>query len=192
MSYCNVAARLPEHAAYHEAEYGFPLRSDAGLFERLVLEINQAGLSWSTILRKRDNFRRAFHNFDIDKVAAYGKRDEARLLGDPSIVRNARKVQAAVENARRLVAIRATHGSFATWLDAHHPRSRDQWVRLFKKTFVFTGGEITGEFLLSTGYLPGAHHRGCPVYRQVLRAGPPWAATRRNVRRGPRARAAKA
>lgn len=190
MSYCNVAARLPEHAAYHEAEYGFPLRSDSALFERLVLEINQAGLSWSTILRKRDNFHRAFDNFDIDKVASYGKRDKTRLLANPGIVRNARKVEAAVENARRIIAIRATHGSFAAWLDAHHPRSREQWVRLFKKTFVFTGGEITGEFLLSTGYLPGAHRRGCPIYRRVLSAGPPWATTRRNARL--RARAARA
>jgi DNA-3-methyladenine glycosylase I len=83
-------------------------------------------------------------------------------------------VEAAVENAKRILALRKTHGSFADWLDAHHPRDKAEWVRLFRKTFVFTGGEITGSFLLSTGYLAGAHEESCPVYGRIVKAAPPW------------------
>ncbi|HEU4400707.1 MAG TPA: DNA-3-methyladenine glycosylase I [Candidatus Polarisedimenticolia bacterium] len=180
MSYCAVAPGHPFHGPYHEKEYGFPLRGDAALFERLVLEINQAGLSWLTILMKRENFRAAYEGFEIDRVAAYGRRERARLLRDAGIIRNRLKVDAAIENARRLRALRESHGSFAAWLDAHHPLPKAEWVALFKKTFRFTGGEITGEFLLSTGYLPGAHLKSCPVYARILRLGPPW-------RRGDRA-----
>ena len=173
--YCDVAPGHPYHGPYHDLEYGFPITDDAALFERLVLEINQAGLSWLTILKKRDGFRAAFDGFDIDTVAAYGEAERARLLADTSIIRNRLKVDAVIENARRLVAIRAEHGSFAAWLDAHHPLSKDEWVRLFKRTFRFTGGEIVGEFLMSTGYLPGAHRERCPVHARVLAAGPAWA-----------------
>ncbi|MGD9744491.1 MAG: DNA-3-methyladenine glycosylase I, partial [Dongiaceae bacterium] len=157
MSYCDAAPGHPFHGPYHEAEYGFPLKGDAALFERLVLEINQAGLSWLTILKKRDAFRAAYAGFDIDKVAAFKAKDRNRLLKDAGIIRNRLKVEAAIENARRLQAIRESHGSFAGWLDAHHPLPKEQWVKLFKQTFRFTGGEIVGEFLMSTGYLPGAH-----------------------------------
>jgi DNA-3-methyladenine glycosylase I len=175
-TYCHAALGHELHGPYHDREYGFPLRGDDLLFERLVLEINQAGLSWLTILKKRDGFRRAYDGFALDKVAAYGEEDRARLLADPGIIRNRLKVDAAIENARRILAIRDQADSFADWLDAHHPRDRGDWVKLFKKTFRFTGGEITGEFLLSTGYLPGAHHPDCPVYERVLALGPPWAA----------------
>lgn len=142
-----------------------------------MLEINQAGLSWLTILKKREGFRSAYDGFDIERVASYGEADRARLLQDPGIIRNRLKVGAAIENARRLLALRESHGSFAAWLDAHHPLPRAEWQKLFRKTFVFTGGEIVGEFLLSTGYLPGAHHAGCPVLARVRAAGAPWAAT---------------
>jgi DNA-3-methyladenine glycosylase I len=175
MNYCAVAPGHPFHGPYHESEYGFPLRDDAALFERLVLEINQAGLSWLTILKKKESFRAAYEGFDPARVAAYGRRERARLLRDAGIIRNRLKVDAAIENARRVLALRGSHGSFAGWLDAHHPLPRPEWVKLFKKTFRFTGGEITGEFLLSTGYLPGAHVPSCPVYARVLAAGPPWA-----------------
>jgi len=174
VSYCKIAPGHPYHGPYHEREYGFPLRDDAALFERLALEINQAGLSWLTILKKRENFRAAFDRFDVDRVAAYGRRDRARLLRDATIIRNRLKIDAVIENARRLKAILESHGSFAAWLDAHHPRPKAAWVKLFKETFRFTGGEITGEFLLSTGYLPGAHVPTCPVYRTILRLDPPW------------------
>lgn len=175
MSYCAAAPGHPFHGPYHDTEYGFPLRGDDELFERLVLEINQAGLSWLTILKKRESFRAAFHGFDVDTVAAYGEDDRARLLADAGIIRNRLKVDAAIDNARRIQEIRASHESFAAWLDAHHPLSKPEWVKLFKRTFRFTGGEIVGEFLMSLGYLPGAHVPECPVYARVLQASPPWA-----------------
>lgn len=177
-TYCDVAPRDPLHKPYHDREYGFPVAGDAALFERLVLEINQAGLSWATILRKREAFRRAYGGFEVGAVAAYGEADRARLLADAGIVRNRLKVDAAVENARRVLRLRGEFGSFKGWLDRHHPRPKEEWVRLFKRTFLFTGGEIVGEFLLSTGYLPGAHRPDCPVYEEVLAAGPPWAGGR--------------
>jgi DNA-3-methyladenine glycosylase I len=175
MSYCDIAPGHPFHGPYHAKEYGFPIRDDSKLFERLALEINQAGLSWLTILKKRDAFAAAFDGFDIDRVAAYGKRERSRLLRDSGIIRNQLKIEAVIENAKRIIAIRESHRSFARWLDAHHPMSKDEWVKLFKKTFKFTGGEITGEFLLSTGYLPGAHDETCPIYPKVLMRNPPWA-----------------
>ena len=180
MSYCIIAPGHPYHGPYHDREYGFPIRDDAALFERLALEINQAGLSWLTILKKRESFRAAFEGFDIDRVAGYGRKERARLLQDAGIIRNGLKVDAVIENARRLQVIREAHGSFAEWLDAQHPLSREEWVKLFKKTFRFTGGEITGEFLISTGYLPGAHEMECPVYRRVMRTKPPWSKRKRD------------
>jgi DNA-3-methyladenine glycosylase I len=176
-SYCAFVRTLPaDHvsARYHDREYGFPLRGDAALFERLALEINQAGLSWLTILNKKDNFHRAFEGFEPSRVAAYGEADRARLLADAGIVRNRKKVDAVIENARRLLAIREQFGSFAAWLDHHHPLPKGEWLKLFKKTFVFTGGEIVGEFLLSTGYLPGAHEPDCPIYARIAQLDPPW------------------
>jgi DNA-3-methyladenine glycosylase I len=166
MSYCTYCRDNPDDAwnvPYHDTQYGFPLDNDDELFGRLILEINQAGLSWLTILKKADAFRRAYARFSIDAVAAFGEADRARLLADPGIIRNRLKVDAAIENAKRLQAIRASHGSFHAWLGAHHPRSKDEWTKLFKATFKFTGGEIVNEFLMSTGWLPGAHDEDCPV-----------------------------
>ncbi len=172
--YCGYAPGHPVHGPYHDEEYGFPSRDDRELFERLTLEINQAGLSWLTILKKREGFRRAYSGFDIDAVAAYGEEDRQRLLQDAGIVRNRLKIDAVIENARRLRALRAEYGSFAAWLDHHHPLTREQWTRLFKRTFRFVGGEIVNEFLMSLGYLPGAHHEDCPVYARILARRPPW------------------
>lgn len=174
MHYCDIAPGHEFHGPYHDTEYGFPVRDDDRLFERLVLEINQAGLSWLTILKKKDAFREAFDGFDVDRVARFDARKRARLMENAGIIRNRLKVDAAIENARRIRELRLTHGSFAAWLDAHHPRTAEAWVKLFRKTFVFTGGEITGSFLLSTGYLPGAHQTDCPVYARVLAARPAW------------------
>ena len=173
MSYCD-AADLPFHGPYHNTEYGFPISDDNALFGRLMLEINQAGLSWLTILKKKENFDNAYHGFDIARVARYGARDKARLLRDAGIIRNRLKVNAAIENAKRIRSLQKEHGSFREWLDAHHPKTLDEWRRLFKKTFVFTGGEIVNEFLVSTGYLPGAHRKSCPIYMKVLARRPPW------------------
>lgn len=173
-AYCDAAPGHPVHAPYHGDEYGFPSRDDKVLFERLVLEINQAGLSWLTILNKRAAFKAAYRDFDIDRVADFGAKDVRRLLADAGIIRNRLKIDAAIENARRLRAIRGEHGSFADWLDFHHPLTKPEWVKLFKSTFRFTGGEIVGEFLMSLGYLPGAHVPRCPVYARVLALEPPW------------------
>lgn len=174
MSYCRAAPGHPFHGPYHDLEYGFPVRRDPALFERLALEINQAGLSWLTMLQKREGFRRAFRGFDPAAVARFGARDRSRLLRDAGIIRNRLKIAAVIENARRIEVIRKTHGSFARWLDAHQPRSRESWRKLFKETFVFTGGEIVNAFLESTGYLRGAHKPSCPVYARVAKKRPAW------------------
>jgi DNA-3-methyladenine glycosylase I len=173
-SYCDAAQESALHQPYHDDEYGFPQREDDVLFERLVLEINQAGLSWSTILKKRLGFRNAYDGFHLETVAAYGETERQRLLADAAIIRNKLKVDAAIENARRILQLRESHGSFANWLDQHHPLEKEQWIKLFRKTFLFTGGEITGEFLMSLGYLPGAHVQTCPVFHRIAAMAPPW------------------
>jgi len=173
-AYCDSAPGDPVHASYHDTEYGFPVEDEAALFERLVLEINQAGLSWATILRKRDNFRKAYSGFDVDAVAGYGESDRERLLSDKGIIRNRKKVDAAIENARRLIGLRDSHGGFHNWLQLHHPRAHEAWTKLFRETFVFTGPLVVEEFLLSTGYLPGGHTARCPVFSKVMGAGPAW------------------
>jgi DNA-3-methyladenine glycosylase I len=177
MSYCTAVLGMEKdnvHVHYHNHEYGFPIRDDNQLFARLILEINQAGLSWTTILKKKDNFFSAYDQFDIAKVAAYGQRDIDRLLNDPGIIRNRLKVAAAIENARRIKKIQKEFGSFKKWLDKQHPKTKEEWVKLFKQEFRFTGGEIVGEFLMSCGYLPGAHVPGCPVYPRLLKHKPAW------------------
>lgn len=179
MSYCTAinnmsGDRRELHKAYHDKLYGFPIDNDNELFCRLILEINQAGLSWETILKKESSFRKAFDNFDIKKVVAYTEKDRERLLADAGIIRNKLKVNAAIENAKTILDIQKKHGSFKNWLDEHHPKTKDEWVKLFKRTFKFTGGEIVNEFLMSTGYLPGAHDLNCPTYQQILTQKPKW------------------
>ncbi|MBD9479541.1 DNA-3-methyladenine glycosylase I [Pseudoxanthomonas sp. PXM02] len=174
--YCDIAPGHPLHGPYHDREYGFPQREESILFERLLLEINQAGLSWETMLRKREGFRAAYSGFNVDKVARYGDKDRARLMADPGIIRNRLKVEAAIHNAQVIQQLRKSHGSFAAWLDAHHPLSKAEWIKLFKKTFRFTGGEITNEFLMSLGYLPGAHREDCPAFKRAAKQRPPWLA----------------
>jgi DNA-3-methyladenine glycosylase I len=183
-TYCDFAPGHPVHGPYHDREYGFPQREERELFERLILEINQAGLSWETILKKRDGFRRAYDGFDVDVVAAYGEADRARLLADPGIIRNRLKVEAAIHNAQVIRGLRDSHGGFAAWLDAHARldgalRDKAAWVKLFKQRFRFTGGEIVGEFLMSLGYLPGAHRESCPVHKRIVKLKPVWLRTSR-------------
>ena len=182
MTYCDYCNSHPEdtfNKIYHDTQYGFPLDDDNLLFERLVLEINQAGLSWITILKKSENFRTAYHGFEIEKVAKYGEEDQLRLLADAGIIRNRLKVNAAIVNAQKILELRKEHNSFKGWLDTHHPLTKDEWVKLFKKTFVFTGGEIVNEFLMSTGYLRGAHDESCPIYKRVASLRPAWMRHRR-------------
>ena len=176
-SYCEAVLTMDKdnvHRIYHDNFYGFPIDDDDGLFERLVLEINQAGLSWDTILKKQANFRKAYKNFNIKKVASFKEKDFDRLMNDAGIIRNRLKINAAIENAKAIVAIQKEFGSFKKWIDHHHPKTRDEWVKIFKKTFKFTGGEIVNEFLMSTGYLPGAHSTDCPVHKKILKSKPAW------------------
>jgi len=175
--YCDFAPGHPLHGPYHDQEYGFPSDDETVLFERLLLEINQAGLSWLTILKKKAAFGIAYDDFDVGIVANYGEADRARLMNDAGIVRNRLKIEAAIHNAGMVLRLQKSHGSFAEWLASNHPKSKEDWVRLFKKTFRFTGGEITGEFLMSIGYLPGSHDPACPVLERILRLDPPWTQT---------------
>ncbi|MFT3932186.1 MAG: DNA-3-methyladenine glycosylase I [Chitinophagaceae bacterium] len=179
MSYCFAietmsGERKELHKAYHDLLYGFPIHDDNELFCRLVLEINQAGLSWETILKKEKTFRKAYHNFNIKKVAAYTAKDFERLMADPGIIRNRLKINAAIENAKTILQLQKEFGSFEKWLESHHPKTKEEWVKLFKKTFRFTGGEIVNEFLMSIGYLPGAHTADCAVQKKILKAKPLW------------------
>lgn len=178
MSYCTfiqnapVNERLMLHKNYHDYHYGFPIDNDNELFGRLILEINQAGLSWETILKKESSFRKAYCNFDIEAVANFTLADRQRLLADAGIIRNRLKIDAAIENAKTIVGLQLQYGSFAQWLEHHHPLTKAEWVKLFKKNFRFTGGEIVNEFLMSIGYLPGAHDDNCPVLQEILKHNP--------------------
>lgn len=180
MSYCEFVNNLVEggekecHRVYHNHFYGFPIDDDNELFERLVLEINQAGLSWETILKKQEGFKQAYDNFDIAVVAAYTEKDIERLLNDASIIRNKLKINAAIYNANVILNLQKEFGSFKSWLDINHPNSKDEWVKLFKKIFKFTGGEIVNEFLMSTGYLSGAHDEDCPILEKIKSQNPAW------------------
>ena len=173
--YCQIAPGHPVHHSYHAAEYGFPETDERKLFERLALEIMQAGLSWEIVLKKRAALNEAFDQFMVDKVAAYTDRDIDRLLANPSVIRNRLKIAAIIHNAAVVQGLRSSHGGFAKWLEAQHPMAKADWLKLFRKTFKFTGGEIVGEFLMSIGYLPGAHAADCPIYQAILPLKPPWA-----------------
>ena len=174
MTYCEYlntieGEKLALHKEYHDNHYCFPLDDDNLLFERLMFEINQAGLNWILILKKQHNFRKAFDDYKIEKVAAYSEEDFQRLMNDEGIIRNKLKIKAAVENAKTILNLRAEWGTFKIWLD-HHSLTIDSltgWTKLFRKNFIFTGAEIVNEFLMSTGYLEGAHGPDCPVYEKI-------------------------
>ncbi len=172
MSYCVFAPTSPLHASYHNTEYGFPVSDDDVLFERLVLEINQAGLSWDLMLKKRETFRKAYKNFSVAKVARFTERDFERLMHNEGVVRNRLKINAAIQNAQRIRALQKEYGSFAAWLAQHAAQkpTKAEWVKLFKNTFLFTGGEIVGEFLMSIGILEGTHDVDCPTMKDIFRA----------------------
>jgi DNA-3-methyladenine glycosylase I len=174
MSYCNYVNHhssensdflLNKH--YHDHQYGFPIEDDDELLGRFILEINQAGLSWTLMLRKQVSFRQAYDNFSIEKIAAYTETDRERLMQDSGVIRNKLKINAAIVNAQKILELRKEFGTFKGWLDAHKSLNKAEWIKLFKKTFKFTGGEIVNEFLMSTGYLPGAHSEDCHVFKQI-------------------------
>lgn len=176
-SYCHYVLTVDKdnvHRIYHDNFYGFPIEDDNELFERIILEINQAGLSWDTILKKQENFKKAYKNFNIKKVASFNEDDFVRLMNDAGIIRNRLKINAAIENAKTILQIQKEYGSFKNWIDNHHPKTKEEWVKIFKKTFKFTGGEIVNEFLMSTGYLPGAHVESCVIYKKVKKERPAW------------------
>ena len=180
-SYCEAVAKYDPanvHRIYHDTKYGFRIEEDDELFELLILEIFQAGLSWTTILNKRKNFNLAFDNFKVATVAAYQEAERLRLLNDTGIIRNRLKIEATIHNANVLLSLQQEFGSFKNWLDQHHPLTKAEWVKLFKKTFKFTGGEIVNEFLMSAGYLPGAHIESCPYFAAAASTNPPWMLTK--------------
>jgi DNA-3-methyladenine glycosylase I len=179
MSYCKAIPRIPGanrkyHQDYHDHQYGFPIHDDDELFARLILEINQAGLSWETILKRQEGFRKSYHQFRISKVVSYSEKDRERLMNDAGIIRNRLKINAAIENAKTISHLQKKHGSFERWIELQHPLSKEEWVKLFKKTFRFTGGEIVGEFLMSIGVLPGAHDKDCAIFNKVAEEKPLW------------------
>ena len=177
MSYCQFCrARMPNdtHRLYHDYRYGFPVHDDHELYGRLILEINQAGLSWNTILNKEVAFRAAFAEFNIEKIANFTEEDRCRLLENKGIIRNKLKIDAVIENARRVRVLSNEFGSFSSWLDHHHPKSLEEWHKLFTKTFKFVGIEIVREFLMSTSYLKGAHDEDCEVYFKLEKQALKW------------------
>jgi DNA-3-methyladenine glycosylase I len=164
-SRCSWAQASEELRKYHDEEYGMARALDVDYYEMLVLELFQAGLSWRTILAKRDNFRKAFKGFDFRVVSRFGDAQIRRLMADKGIVRNLRKIKAAVENARRFAKIIDGHGSFRNFLGKLPLDDRDATVRAFKREFVFMGPKIVEEFLMSTGHWPVNHEKSCFLYR---------------------------
>lgn len=171
-SYCEAyrEGRLDEvNRIYHDTQYGFPIDNDDELFGRLILEINQAGLSWTTILKKQDGFREVYDGFSIQKIAAYDEQDFLRIKNDARIIRNTLKIRAAIHNAQEILKIQEESGSFLAWLEQNYKTDIKEWVKLFKSRFRFVGGEIVKEFLMSTGFYHGVHDELCHVYEETRR-----------------------
>jgi DNA-3-methyladenine glycosylase I len=184
-----AVANDPLYLAYHDEEWGVPSRDDRHLFELLVLEGAQAGLSWSTILHKREGYRRAFAGFDAERVARFGKRDVERLLGDPGIVRNRLKIGAAIDNARAVLAVREERGSLADYLwdfvggepivgrfralgdiPAETDESRAMSKELKRRGFRFVGPTICYAFMQATGMV-NDHVTTCFRFAELTRSG---------------------
>ena len=160
-SYCDYVVNLDKnniHKIYHDEQYGFKIDDDNELFGRLILEINQAGLSWTTILIKQNNFRKAFSDFNIQKIAKYGDDDINRLLSDSGIIRNKLKINSVIFNEQKILILQEEFGSFRNWLEKNKGKKLEEWVKLFKNIFKFTGGEITKACTVSIGIV-------CSLYR---------------------------
>jgi len=169
---CKWCAATPAYVAYHDTEWGYPVANDRRLFEKLCLESFQSGLSWLTILNKRDNFRAAFDNFDIHKMAAYGPSDVDRLLGDAGIVRHRGKINAVINNAARCIDLTGEFGSLAAYVwsyepkvaPAHglatHPASLAMSKNLKKRGWKFVGPTTVYAFMQAMG-LVNDHAPGC-------------------------------
>lgn len=180
---CRWSAATPEYLGYHDAEWGFPVDDDRRLFEKLCLEGFQSGLSWRTILAKRENFRAAFQGFDIDRVAAFGDADVARLLQDPGIVRHRGKIAAAINNARRAQDLIREAGSLAAWIWRFEPEPDElafpQTVsvspasiamskELKKRGWVFVGPTTVYAFMQAMG-LVNDHAEDCAIRGEAER-----------------------
>ena len=174
--WCNL--KNPLYVAYHDEEWGVPRFDDGYLFEMLVLESFQAGLSWECILNKRENFRRAFDGFVVDKVMAYDEAKVEQLRNDPGIVRNGLKIRAAVNNAKIFKAIQREYGSFENYLrefwdgetifdcvSTHSPLSDAISADLRSRGMKFMGTTIVQSFLQAVGII-NAHEEACALYRK--------------------------
>ncbi len=185
---CEWCGTDPLYVAYHDHEWGTPLRDDRGLFEFLVLEGAQAGLSWLTILKKRENYRQAFHGFDPQRVSAYSAVDVQRLLADPGIVRNRLKIESAIRNAQRVLDIMGEFGSFDSfiWRYVDHHPIRNSWRTLSEipasselsdmmskdlktRGFNFVGSTICYAFMQAVGMV-NDHLVGCFRYDELTKA----------------------
>lgn len=186
---CPWAGTDPLSVAYHDEEWGVPSRDDRHLFEMLILEGAQAGLSWITVLRKREGYRKGFAGFDPAKVARFGPADVARLLADPGIVRNRLKVESAIGNAKAFLAVQKEAGSFSGWLWAfvegrpvmnHFREMREVPAKtplaeriskeLLSRGFRFVGPTIVYAYMQAVG-LVNDHLASCPRRRAGLRPG---------------------
>jgi DNA-3-methyladenine glycosylase I len=187
---CVWGLSAPEYVAYHDTEWGFPVRDDVRLFEKLCLEGFQAGLSWLTILRKRDHFRRAFAGFDPEKVARFGARDVRRLLGDAGIVRHRGKIESTINNARRALELIEAEGSIADYVWRFEPPPSERpktltWAALRampatptskalakdlkRRGWTFVGPTTVYAFMQAMG-LVNDHVEGCAVRPVAERA----------------------
>ncbi len=165
-SYCSFARACDNHhKEHHDTEHGFPPKDDDDIFRRLVLEISQAGLSFDTVLKKKKEIYKQFSS--IQKVARFNDKKIEQLMKNPGIIRNRLKTEAIIHNAKKIKQLQKQYGSFKAWLHMHHPKTKAQWIKIFKKTFRFTGPEIVNEFLMSLGYLPGAHDNDCPILKKI-------------------------
>jgi DNA-3-methyladenine glycosylase I len=169
--YCKYVSNIKDKndvdKIYHDNHYGRDIKNDNELFCRFIMEIHQAGLSWRTILNKEKGLRKAFHNFDINKIAKYKDKDFKRLMNDSSIIRNRLKIHSTIHNAKQIVKIQSDYKSFRNWLRTHEKllkQDKGKWVKLFKNHFKFVGGEIVGEFLMSIGILEGSHDKKCKFF----------------------------
>ena len=169
---CHWCSATPEYVAYHDTDWGFPVDDDQRLFEKLSLEGFQSGLSWRTILAKRDNFRAAFKNFDVDKVARFTARDVQRLLKDAGIVRHRGKIEAIINNARRAREMVAREGSLATFIWTFAPGAKDGVAlskELKKRGWKFVGPTTVYAFMQAMG-LVNDHAEHCVIRARVIKA----------------------
>jgi DNA-3-methyladenine glycosylase I len=169
---CHWCAATPEYVAYHDQDWGFPVADDGVLFEKLCLEGFQSGLSWRTILAKRDNFRAAFKDFDIDKVALFTARDVARLLQDAGIVRHRGKIEAVINNARRARELIRKEGSLAGFFWRYAPEQASSVAlskELKKRGWKFVGPTTVYAFMQAMG-LVNDHAESCVIHARAVSA----------------------